>query len=129
MKRLDGSRDHVGEHHLASLSSPQRWVAHRLMRCGYMRLNSNMGTMWFAYGKVNDFIDPCNLIVEVSSTTHNHMATFRLRGSPDIHITRYLRLSSEDGWTRLEDFEALFLAIRDAHPNEIRPVQVPDEQA
>ena len=111
MKGPDGRHDFAGTEHLATLSPAKRWVVYRLLRKGYRRYNSAEGVMWFAYGGVWNFADPCNLIVEVSSLTSNGKATFRMLQAPDVHVTRYLTLSCADGWARLAEFESLFLAV------------------
>lgn len=121
MKTPDGQIDLAGTEHLASLPPGKRWIVHRLLRKGYRRYNSSDGVMWFAYGHVTDFTDPHNLLVEVSVFLTDGKASFRMWQAPDVHITRYLTLSHEDGWQKLDDFERFFESVRNEHLSNVGP--------
>jgi len=128
MKTHDGQHDFAGTEHLTSLLPKKRWVAHRLLRRGYRRINSCEGVMWFACGDVWNFTDPCNLVVEVSNLLSDGKASFRLWQTPDVHVTRYLTLSNEDGWRRFDEFERFFLSVRNEHLSNIGPRSGPPSE-
>jgi hypothetical protein len=120
VKTRDGQHDFTGTEHLATLSPKKRWIVHRLLRHGYVRIASSEGVMWLAYGDVWNPADPCNLMVEVTEKSSNSVATFRMTAAPDVHVQRHITLSCEDGWERLAAFESFFLTVRSAALSDVR---------
>lgn len=93
-----------------------RWIINKLRKLGFRPTDGAPTTnekwpFWLPHDPQYGVFDSCDLFVTIANGEHLFEVSFRLRGSSDVHVTRYLQLGKRDGLDRLNEFINLYIRI------------------